>query len=427
MKNKTYTITLIVFFTFFSTSLQGQFLDNLAKKAEKAVERTVERKVEEKAEKTTEEKMDKVLNKKKKNNTESGPINSKSDKKKKNAKSANDFVTGTKIIASDDFSQDAVGDFPVNWSTNSSGEVVTFDGSDAKWLKLSDKGNYTPINFKKLPENCTFEFDLYSTDGFSYYSSPLKVAFIETKKKNDYLQWSEFKTGQEGVILGLHPQVAGGQAKGLSFFSVINDGGEIMKNDVETDTYSNSNSSARVQIWRQKNRLRMYINGDKIWDLPNAFQDEQYNGIVFYIHGYHEKDDYYYISNLRLAEAGKDNRHKLIETGSFSTNEILFDTNKSNIKPSSAHVLEELGNALKENPNVKVNIIGHTDSDGKEADNSKLSLQRAESVKNYLNKNFAIELKRMTTEGKGESEPIINNNSEESKKQNRRVEFIIIK
>lgn len=422
MKSKLITFLILLS----SFEIQAQFLDNLAKKAEKAVERTVERKVEEKAEKTTEEKMDKVLNKKKKNNTESGPTNSKSGKKNKSAKSANDFVAGTKVIANDDFSQDAVGDFPVNWSTNSSGEVVTFDGSDTKWLKLSDKGNYTPINFKKLPENCTFEFDLYSTDGFSYYSSALKIAIIETKKKNDYLQWSEFKTGQEGVILGLHPQVAGGQAKGLSFFSVINNGGEIMRNDVETDTYSNNNSSARVQIWRQKNRLRMYVNGDKIWDLPNAFQDEQYNGIVFYIHGYHEKDDYYYIANLRLAEAGKDTRHKLIETGSFSTNEILFDVNKSTIKSSSATVLEELGNVLKENPKVKVNITGHTDSDGKEADNLKLSQQRAESVKAYLNKNFGIENNRMTTEGKGESEPLSSSNTEEAKKQNRRVEFKII-
>lgn len=426
MKNKTYTIKLIVFIVFFTGSAQAQFLDNLAKKAEKAVERTVERKVEEKAEKTTEEKMDQVLNKKKKNNTESGPTNTKLGKKNKNAKSANDFVAGTKLIASDDFSQDAIGDFPVNWSTNSSGEIVNFEGSSTKWLKLSDKGNYTPINFKKLPENCTFEFDLYTTEGFSYYSSPLRIAFIGTKKKNDYLQWSEFKTGQEGVILGLHPQVAGGQAKGLSFFSVISNGGEIMKNDVETDTYNNSNNLARVQIWRQKNRLRLYVNGDKIWDLPNAFQDETYNSIVFYLNGYHEKDDCYYIANLRLAEAGKDTRHKLIETGSFSTNEILFDPNKSSIKPASANILGELGNALKENPNVKVNIIGHTDSDGKETDNLKLSLQRAESVKAYLNKNFGIENNRMTTEGKGESDPVSENTNEEGKKQNRRVEFKII-
>ena len=171
----------------------------------------------------------------------------------------------------------------------------------------------------------------------------------------------------------------------------------------------------------------MYVNGEKVWDLPNAFQEANYNSIVFFIHGYHEKKDKYYISNLRLAEAGKDTRHKLIETGSFTTNEILFDVNKSTIKTSSASVLEELGSVLKENPKVKINIIGHTDSDGKESDNQKLSEQRAESVKMYLNKNFGIESSRMTTQGKGESEPISTTTSEEGKKQNRRVEFKIIK
>ncbi|MBL7887725.1 MAG: OmpA family protein [Flavobacterium sp.] len=423
MKTKLLLITIIAF----SWNCHAQILDNLMKKAEKAAERTVERKVEQKVEKKTEEGMDKVLNPKKKSAKENnGTTAEKNSKKKKNAKSANDFVAGTKVIASDDFAQDAVGDFPVNWSTNSSGEVVTFDGSETKWLKLSDKGNFTPNNFKKLPDNFTFEFDLYSTEEFSYYSSGLRIGFIESKKKNDYLRWSEFKNGDEGVILGLHPQVAGGQSKGQAYFKVINNGGEIMTNEVETESYNNSNSTAKVQIWRQKNRLRMYINGDKIWDLPNAFQDAQYNGIVFYLYNYHEKDDFYYIANLRLAEAGKDTRHKLIETGSFTTNEILFDTNKSTIKPSSAKVLGELGEALKENPTVKINIIGHTDSDGKDSDNLKLSQQRAESVKNYLNKNFGIETSRMTTEGKGETEPISTSNTEEAKKQNRRVEFKII-
>lgn len=425
------TKVIILFCMLLGISGHGQLLDKLAKKAEKAAERTVERKVEQKAEQTTEEGMDKVLNPKKKSGGNNGPATTdktaKNAKKKKTAKSANDFVPGTVVIASDDFSQDAVGDFPVNWYTNSSGEVVTFDGSDAKWLQLSDAGNYTPINFKKLPENFTFEFDLYSTEEFSYYSSGLKIAFFESKKKNDYLSWSEFKNGKEGVVLGLHPQVAGNQAKGQAYFRVISDGQELMKNDVETDTYSNSNNTARVQIWRQKNRLRMYVNGDKIWDLPNAFQDAQYNGIVFYLYNYHEKDDLYYIANLRLAEAGKDTRHKLIETGSFSTNEILFDTGKSTIKPASADVLKELGDALSENPNVKITITGHTDSDGNEAENQKLSEQRAESVKNYLAKNFGISAERMTTSGKGESQPIADNKTEDGKKQNRRVEFKVIR
>lgn len=418
---------ILSFILLLSINSNAQLLDKLVKKAEKAAERTVERKVEQKSEKTTEDAMDKVLNNKSKTTKNSGPKTSKSTKKNKSVKSANDFVAGTKIIATEDFSQDAVGDFPVNWSTNSSGEVVTFSDSDAKWLQLSDNGNFMPNHITRLPDNFTFEFDLYSSDDFSFYSTALKIGFVETKKKNDYTSWKEFQSGKEGVIIGMHPQLAGSEKVGGTGFRVLSGGSELMHNNVELNSYNNNQNTAKVQFWRQKNRLRMYVNGEKVWDLPNAFQEANYNSIVFFIHGYHEKKDKYYISNLRLAEAGKDTRHKLIETGSFTTNEILFDVNKSTIKAASASVLEELGNVLKENPKVKITIIGHTDSDGKESDNQKLSVQRAESVKTYLNKNFGIELSRMTTQGKGESEPIATANTEEAKKQNRRVEFNIIK
>lgn len=410
--------------------------------------KTVERKSVEKTEKTTEKVMDDILYKKKKedsstkNNNENTTPNQETDKdnaiagentsnketskKTKQAKSAKDFVPGTKVIAIDSFAQDAIGDFPVNWVTNSSGEIVTFDDSKTKWLKLSGIGSYSPINFNKLPENFTFEFDLYSTDNFSYYSTGFNVVFIQSTTKNDYLNWGEFKVGKEGVLLGLHPKSAGGHA-GRGYFKVITNGEKLMDNELETSAYTNANNTAKVQIWRQKNRLRMYVNGEKIWDLPNVFQDAQYNRIVIYLHNYHEKDDFYYISNLRLAEAGKDTRHKLIETGAFTTNEILFDTKKATIKSSSTPILNEIGKVLEENPNIKVKIIGHTDSDGTESDNLKLSQQRAESVKNYLTANFKIDKNNLITEGKGETSPIADNATEEGKKQNRRVEFLIIK
>jgi len=411
----------------YSINAEAQFLDHLAKKAEEAAKRTVERKVEQKAEKTTDQTVEKVLNPKINSKEESGEKSSKKDKKSKNVKSAKDFVAGTKVIATENFSQDAIGDFPVNWSTNSSGEVVTFDSEETRWLKLNDKGNYSPNHITKLPENFTFEFDLYATENFSFYSTWFNIVFTESKKKSDYTKWAEFKRGTEGILVGLHPQVAGGNAEGISAFELHSSGNEVIKNEVLLTAFNKNNSTAKVQFWRQKNRLRMYVNGNKIWDLPNAFQEANYNNIVFYISGYHEKSDKYYISNLRLAEAGADTRHKLIETGTYSTNEILFDTNKSTIKSSSANVLLELGKALSENSKVNVAIIGHTDSDGKDTENQKLSEQRAESVKNYLIKNFNIDSNRMTTSGKGETVPIANNKTEEGKKQNRRVEFNIIK
>ena len=426
---KTLLITLLCLLSY---GAKAQFLDKLTKKAEEATKRTIERKVEQKAEKTTDESIDKVFEKKKKkqksnDKNESSSSDKKSRKKNKSVKSASDFVAGTKIIATENFSQDAIGDFPVNWSTNSSGEVVTFDGENTRWLKLNDNGNYTPNTIKKLADNFTFEFDLYSSEDFSFYSTALKIGFIETKKKNDYTQWKEFQSGKDGVIVSLHPQLAGTEIVGGTGFFVIDNGLELMHNNVELNSYTNNQNVAKVQFWRQKNRLRMYVNGEKVWDLPNAFQDANYNSIVFFIHGYNDKKDKYYISNLKLAEAGADTRHKLIETGTFTTNEILFDTNKSTIKSTSTTVLNELGKALLDNPTVKVKITGHTDSDGKETDNQKLSEQRAESVKNYLVTNFGIDKNKIITNGKGENSPIADNTKEEGKRQNRRVEFNIIK
>lgn len=170
----------------------------------------------------------------------------------------------------------------------------------------------------------------------------------------------------------------------------------------------------------------MYIDGKKYWDLPTAFNEVNYNQITFFIGTYKNTIDKFFISNIKLAEAGSDIRHKLIETGSFTTNEILFDTNKATIKPSSKKVLEELAYALKENPSVKVTITGHTDNVGNAKDNQKLSEKRAEAVADYFVSNYKISKSRFETNGKGSSEPIVENNSESDKAQNRRVAFEIM-
>lgn len=344
-------------------------------------------------------------------------------------KSSKDFIPGSKVIVSDNFTQVDIGDFPVNWSTNTSGEVVTIDNSQQKWLQLTSKGTFMLNDIKQLPLNFTLEFDVFTNKKFSFYSTFLCFGFIETKAKNEYAKWGYFIHGKEGVIMQIRPVVAA-EAKnlGTARVKIYTEGKEILKNEIEFPSFNNTNNNqAKVQIWRQKNRLRMYVNGQKIWDLPNAFQDINYNTVVFFINDYKTPADKYYISNLRLAEAGSDTRHKLIETGAFSTSEILFDVNKATIKSSSTAILADLGNALKENPEVKISITGHTDSDGSETANQLLSEQRAESVKNYLAMNSGIEKSRMTALGKGEAEPVAENTSEEGKIKNRRVEFKVLK
>lgn len=426
-------LLILILSVFFAQQSDAQILKDFGKRLEEKAKRKVEEKVDrhvdktlDKADRKTDEKIEDVKSGGK--STSDKNSTSTSSKSGKTAKGAKDFVSGTKILATEDFKQDAVGDFPVNWLTNSSGEVVELSGSKDKWLMLNSRGSFTIKNFNKtLPKNFTFEFNLATSDRFSYYSTGLNFVFANSSDyKKEYKKWHQHGHGKEGVIVNLHPQDAGGR-QGLSRFFVFSGGEEYSKNEKSISQFTLSNDNVRVQVWRQGPRMRVYIDGNKIWDLPDAFQEGiNYNSIIFYVYEYHEHDglnDRIYLSDIVLAEAGADTRHKLIETGAFSTNEILFDTNKATIKPSSEAVLTELGEALKSATDFKVMIIGHTDGDGKEADNQKLSEKRAESVKNYLVSKFGIEASRMQTSGKGESQPLGDNATEEGKAQNRRVEF----
>ncbi|HTF27580.1 MAG TPA: OmpA family protein, partial [Flavitalea sp.] len=110
--------------------------------------------------------------------------------------------------------------------------------------------------------------------------------------------------------------------------------------------------------------------------------------------------------------------------GKFSTTGIMFDVNADSIRPESNCVLKELSGILQKNPDIKIKIVGHTDSDGKDAENLELSKKRAAAVKEILIRDFGIDASRMETDGKGETEPVQDNKSKEGKAQNRRVDFI---
>jgi outer membrane protein OmpA-like peptidoglycan-associated protein len=86
--------------------------------------------------------------------------------------------------------------------------------------------------------------------------------------------------------------------------------------------------------------------------------------------------------------------------------------------------LKEIAGVLTENADLKVQIVGHTDSDGDAAANLDLSRRRAASVKAALTGEFKIDAARMDTDGKGETEPTDKNDTAAGKANNRRVEFI---
>jgi OmpA-OmpF porin, OOP family len=105
---------------------------------------------------------------------------------------------------------------------------------------------------------------------------------------------------------------------------------------------------------------------------------------------------------------------------------ILFDTNKATFQQQTYPVLEAITAILKEYPSSNFSIEGHTDSDGKDAANLKLSTDRAAAVKAYLVTN-GIADGRLTSAGYGETKPIASNKTKAGKAANRRVEVKLVK
>ena len=103
---------------------------------------------------------------------------------------------------------------------------------------------------------------------------------------------------------------------------------------------------------------------------------------------------------------------------------VLFDFDKTAIKPDAAKILDRLVTFLKQNTDKRVDLEGHTDSVGTDQYNQGLSERRAASVRDYVVKK-GVEGSRITARGYGEAKPIADNNTEQGRAKNRRVEVKI--
>ncbi len=106
---------------------------------------------------------------------------------------------------------------------------------------------------------------------------------------------------------------------------------------------------------------------------------------------------------------------------------ILFDLGSSNIRTSSYDALESIADVMEEYPTAKFHLAGFTDSSGSAAINTKLSKERAASVRDYLVNKEGIDANRLTSEGYGPKNPIATNKTKEGRQKNRRVEIMLQK
>ena len=327
-----------------------------------------------------------------------------------------DFVPGEKIIVFEDFMQDAVGDFPDKWNTNSSGEIVTIEGKPGHWLRINNQGVFIPEFIDSLSDDFTFEFELLCDNPGGIWALYTSIAMLDDRNHPE-----SWQSANSRFTFTVAPQSDGNCTSAIERRK---DGVGEATTSTTTKQFSDKTKPVHVAVWRQKERVRVYFNEEKAWDLPKAMaKDAKYNSVVYWLQGPGQNASYF-ISNLRLAAGAPDTRNKLIAEGKWVTHGILFDVNSASIKAESYGSMKEIANVLKENADVRVKIVGHTDADGSDAANLDLSKRRAAAVKEGLAKEFGIDESRMETDGMGESKPIDKNDNPAGKANNRRVEFI---
>jgi outer membrane protein OmpA-like peptidoglycan-associated protein len=326
-----------------------------------------------------------------------------------------DFVPGEKVVALDDFTQDAVGDFPAKWNTNASGEVVTVASRPGRWLKLAGTGYFVPEFISALPDDFTLEFDVLTPPTFEGY--PLNLILADLAPGNA----ASFNVPTNGFTLRLRP---GSGGDGTSESQVRQDSASAPQTTKPAPQFRRGAEPLHVSVWRQRQRVRVYLNEEKAWDLPRAFLPTTKLSMLVFGVRVDDPTGEYYLGNLRLAVGAPDTRNKILTEGKWVTRGILFDVNSDRIRPESYGALKEIAGVLTENVELKVRIVGHTDSDGADTANLDLSQRRAAAVRAALTSEFKIDPARMATDGKGEAEPVDKNETPAGKANNRRVEFI---
>jgi outer membrane protein OmpA-like peptidoglycan-associated protein len=129
--------------------------------------------------------------------------------------------------------------------------------------------------------------------------------------------------------------------------------------------------------------------------------------------------------NEAMIEAEESTSPVAINENAFRLNKVYFDLGQASILPESYVQLEGLAGMMRDNPKMRIQVVGHTDNQGDSKLNKKLSVRRAFGVRQYLI-GQGIDGNRIKFKGMGDSTPIVQSDTEENQSNNRRVEFIIL-
>lgn len=387
-----------------NANAQG-WVKKIGSKAKETIERKSIEEVEEQTEKTFDKSVDKVeksVTNENADETEASDDSNETGSKPQNKKAQQswnkfDFVAGNEIIFDDNLTTEKNGEFPSRWDLKEGGaEITQLDG--AKAISIIGYTYITPLfkdNSGYLPEDFTVEFDYYTAaekDGelsvllYDKESDPNKIFEVRwwSRNANNSFPFNWIATND------------------------VYRSGE--------DTADNSEGWHRFSLSFNKRALKVYIDDKRIINIPNV--GKKPGKLDIWGNG-----DDAFIKNFRIAKGAVPLYDKFLSDGKIITYGITFDTGKATLKPQSMGTINEIYKIMTDHPELKFSVEGHTDNTGNQASNQTLSESRALAVMDKLSE-MGISKSRLATKGHGQNAPVSDNNSDEGRAKNRRVEFV---
>lgn len=301
-----------------------------------------------------------------------------------------DFVPGDRTIWYEDFSGDNVGDFPHRMAlVNGNLDVVQVNGH--KYLHSAEGGTVVIILPEKLPPRFTVEAHFFAPADNDYLK-------FRTSDNQDYADW--WCTSDAAGV----------------------EGGAHMPNSSSTVSDALPGTFVDCRFTIDARYIKGYLNQHRTANDPTTKVFRSDSLFIEFPGGGTVHPTL--LTDIRVAEGGKNLYDALARSGHVTTHGILFDSGSDRIRGESTPTLKAIGAMLKAHPGLKLEIEGYTDNVGDAAANRTLSEKRAAAVKQYLVSTFGIAAARLTTKGFGASHPIAPNTTPEGRQTNRRVELV---
>lgn len=320
-----------------------------------------------------------------------------------------DFVAGDEIIFDDDLANEKLGEFPSKWDlVEGVSEVVKYDGKMAFDFQDVETAlaplMKNPYNY--LTDEFTVELDFFAGDNTTiqeglYSRSQYRLDFFDENR--DHVGSFEWHTAD---------------VKDVDFWCRSSSDRDI-HSDGQIAAYLNDGEWNHLSISFNKRAFKAYINGTRVINTPNM-NAPTYFELRSRIWGDHGVN---YITNVRVCKGAVPLYNRLETDGKIVSYGITFDMGKATIKPESMSEINRIKNLMAEDESINFEVQGHCDNTGSAATNDKLSQQRAEAIVAKLVE-LGISKDRLTAVGKGSSEPIADNKTDEGRAKNRRVEFV---